>query len=162
VQFFQYVVFNNPTWDFRTLDWDAGVAAADKAAAGVLNVTDPNLKPFFDRGGRLLLYHGGGSGLAPAGAFLQHATRTIPSPSSSSRRVRLREVRTVTSCLAAKVRHVLARPVKGTLFFAGEASRTEGSTGTAECPRQRRTRGGAGTACRAAWLTNHHPTAAVI
>jgi feruloyl esterase len=58
VEFFRYVVFNNPAWDFRTLSFDTGTAAADKAAAEVLNVTNPDLRPFFAHGGKLLLYHG--------------------------------------------------------------------------------------------------------
>ena len=58
VEFFQYVVYNDPTWDFRALEFDKAADDADKAAAEPLNVTDPNLKPFFDRGGKLLMYHG--------------------------------------------------------------------------------------------------------
>jgi hypothetical protein len=35
VEFFQYVVSNDPTWDFRTLDFDADVARAEKAASRI-------------------------------------------------------------------------------------------------------------------------------
>jgi feruloyl esterase len=55
---FRYVVFKNPEWDFRALDFDRDVALADQLDNGTLNATDPNLTKFRARGGRLLLYHG--------------------------------------------------------------------------------------------------------
>jgi feruloyl esterase len=58
VEFFQYVVANDPKWDFRTLDFDRDVARAEKAASQIIDAVDPNLQPFFSRGGKVLMYHG--------------------------------------------------------------------------------------------------------
>ena len=55
---FKYVVFRDPTWDFRTLDFDGGVALADRLDNGTLNATNPDLKGFVSRGGKLIQYHG--------------------------------------------------------------------------------------------------------
>src|SRR5579884_368577 len=56
--YFRYVLFQDPNWDFRTLNFDKDVAEADKLDAQILNATDPNLKAFVSRGGKLFLYHG--------------------------------------------------------------------------------------------------------
>jgi feruloyl esterase len=56
--YFRHVAFNDVNWDYRTLDFDANVAASDKTAASLMNATDPNLQPFFARGGKLIEYHG--------------------------------------------------------------------------------------------------------
>lgn len=55
---FKYVTFSNPNWDFRTLNLDRDVAIADKVDNGATSAMDPNLKEFFGRGGKLLIYHG--------------------------------------------------------------------------------------------------------
>jgi feruloyl esterase len=55
---FKYVVFNNPQWDYKTLDFDKDVATADSLDNGLMNAIDPNLEPFIDRGGKILMYHG--------------------------------------------------------------------------------------------------------
>ncbi len=55
---FKYLVFKNPNWDFRTLNFDTDVALADKLDNNTINATDPNLKEFISHGGKLLIYHG--------------------------------------------------------------------------------------------------------
>ncbi len=58
LDYFKYVVFEDPKWDFRALDFDRDVARAEKLDGARINATDPNLKPFFARGGKLIQYHG--------------------------------------------------------------------------------------------------------
>ena len=47
---YQYLVFDDPKWDYRTLDPAKDVPAAEKAIGATMNATDPNLKPFFSHG----------------------------------------------------------------------------------------------------------------
>jgi len=54
---FRYLAYQDATWDWRTFDLDRDTALADKNA-GFINATEPNLKKFKDRGGKLLMYHG--------------------------------------------------------------------------------------------------------
>jgi feruloyl esterase len=51
---FRYVALRDPQWDFRTLDF-SDVARYRNPTVDAL---DPNLKPFFDHGGKLIQYHG--------------------------------------------------------------------------------------------------------
>jgi feruloyl esterase len=65
IDHFKYVVFRNPIWDYKTLDFDKDVALADKTDNGAINATDPSLKSFFGHGGKILLYHGWTDQLIP-------------------------------------------------------------------------------------------------
>jgi feruloyl esterase len=56
--YFKYAVFEDPKWDFRTLNFDGDVAKAMKKDGGVLSATDADLRPFFAHGGKLVQYHG--------------------------------------------------------------------------------------------------------
>jgi len=56
--YWKFVVFRSPDWDFRSLDFDRDVARADSLDNGEMNAIDPDLSAFLGRGGKLLLYHG--------------------------------------------------------------------------------------------------------
>jgi tannase/feruloyl esterase len=56
--YFRYVVFEDPHWDFKTLNVTGDVTSALKRDGGTLSATNPDLRPFFAHGGKLIQYHG--------------------------------------------------------------------------------------------------------
>lgn len=56
--YFRYMVFDDPHWNVLTASIDESVRRAHEKTAKALNATDPDLKPFQSRGGKLILYHG--------------------------------------------------------------------------------------------------------
>jgi tannase/feruloyl esterase len=57
-QLFRNMLFEDPAWNYKTLNYDKDVKLADEKLGPILNATDPNLKAFQSRGGKLILYHG--------------------------------------------------------------------------------------------------------
>jgi hypothetical protein len=68
--YYGQAVFENPTWDFRALNFDSDVAFGDAKLGSVLNSTSPDLRSFRARGGKLIQYHGWGDpAIAPASSI---------------------------------------------------------------------------------------------
>lgn len=63
--FFSYMVFENPKLDIRTVNFDSDVKKTNDKLAAILNSTDPNLRAFRQRGGKLIQYHGWGDAAIP-------------------------------------------------------------------------------------------------
>ena len=57
-QVFKNMVYNDPNWDYKTFELERDGKLVNEKLAPLLNATDPNLKAFHARGGKLILYHG--------------------------------------------------------------------------------------------------------
>jgi Tannase and feruloyl esterase len=64
--FFADFVFQNPNFDFRTLNFTTDVARADDGVGEIINSIDPDLRPFKSHGGKMIHYVGwADSAIAP-------------------------------------------------------------------------------------------------
>jgi feruloyl esterase len=57
LDYFKYVVFRDPQWDWRSFNLDRDSVLADNAMKGILSL-EPDLSGFARHGGKLLLYQG--------------------------------------------------------------------------------------------------------
>jgi feruloyl esterase len=89
---YRYVVFKDPDWDWKTFNFDSDVARGDLPENLVMNATDPNMKPFFSHGGKLLLYHGWSDPNVPTLNTIKYYKSVVDSmggPANASKSVRL-------------------------------------------------------------------------
>jgi feruloyl esterase len=55
---FRFIVFANPSWTVQRFNADADIGRAEEVNGSIVNALEPNVKPFIDRGGKLIQYHG--------------------------------------------------------------------------------------------------------
>jgi feruloyl esterase len=79
VNFFKYFVFQDPDWDYRTrpINFDGDVALSDRPDLAPTNAVDPNLGPFFERGGKLLLIDGWSDTTVPPRVALNYYNAVV-------------------------------------------------------------------------------------
>ena len=56
--FFRYMVYSDPTWQALTANTAEALKLATERVGKDIDATDPDLRPFAARGGRLIVYHG--------------------------------------------------------------------------------------------------------
>jgi feruloyl esterase len=58
IDHFRYLVYGNPDWSLQQFRFDRDAARAETQDNGIINALNPDLTRFFQRGGKLLQYHG--------------------------------------------------------------------------------------------------------
>lgn len=63
---YKFLVFKDADWNYLNFNAERDIATGDKTAGSLMNSIDPNLKPLFSRGGKVLMFHGWADpGIAP-------------------------------------------------------------------------------------------------
>jgi tannase/feruloyl esterase len=74
---FRYLVFRDPSWTLAKFRGESDAARAEEADRDTINALDPDLKAFFDRGGRLIHYHGWSDPQISPGNSTQYHARVV-------------------------------------------------------------------------------------
>jgi feruloyl esterase len=98
---FTYVVYQNPTWDWHTMNLTSDVAAIEKSYGSLIDATDPNMKPFFAHNGKLLMYHGwSDQAIAPGNSinYYKSVVKNLGGEAKASKDIRLFMVPAMAHC----------------------------------------------------------------
>ena len=78
--FYRYFVFQEARWSYARMNLERDVAYADQHVGKLMNSIDPDLRPFRDRGGKLIQYHGWADwGITPYSSIDYFNTRRVDS-----------------------------------------------------------------------------------
>jgi feruloyl esterase len=101
-QFYRFLVFHDPNWDYKsfTPDFAADVDRADSPENLPINATNPNIAPFIDRGGKLIMMGGWNDDLGPGNNvnYYESVVRAI-GPAKARAGIRLFMVPGMNHCL---------------------------------------------------------------
>jgi feruloyl esterase len=74
---FRFIVFAKPSWTVQQFNAAADIARAEEVDGNVVNALEPNVKPFIDRGGKLIQYHGWSDPQISPGNSVQYYSRAV-------------------------------------------------------------------------------------
>ncbi len=86
--FFSGAVYENPKWDWKSIDFDRDLKFANEKVGHILNSYNPDLRSFRAHGGKLIQYHGwGDAAIAPRDSIayyekVQTFLKQFPDPRS--------------------------------------------------------------------------------
>ena len=72
VSYFRDVVFEQPGWDVRSMDFDRDVRVSDEKVAPIFSATSPDLRSFRAHGGKLMQYHGWADSAIAASSSIEY------------------------------------------------------------------------------------------
>lgn len=103
LNYFKGIVFEDPNWDFHTFDPDRDTRRGIKKASAVLDANNPNLKPFKDAGGKIMMVVSWNSTALPPRQLVKYyeeVEKTLGGPEKTQDFARLFALPGSTGCSA--------------------------------------------------------------